>query len=83
MDTSDIRISFDENGVCDNRTNYQGHVNPFYRESIENNTFWPIAERIIKEGKGKGVDYILSMGGDSSVIATGILPILGMPVIES
>ena len=70
MDTSDIRISFDENGVCDNCANYQEHVNPFYRESIENNTFAPIAERIIKEGKGKEFDCILGMSGglDSSYL---------------
>jgi len=70
MDTSDPRISFDENGVCDNCTNYQEHVNPFYRKSIKNNIFGPIAKRIIEEGKGKEFDCILGMSGglDSSYL---------------
>ena len=53
MDTTDPRISFDENGMCDNCTNYQKNVMPFYLENIKNNTFGPIANKITEDGRGE------------------------------
>ncbi|MDC0172507.1 N-acetyl sugar amidotransferase [Gammaproteobacteria bacterium] len=70
MDTTDPRITFDENGVCDNCINYQKNVLPFYLSNIKNNTFGPIANKIAKEGRGKEFDCILGMSGglDSSFL---------------
>ena len=70
MDTTDPRISFDENGMCDNCTNYQKNVMPFYLKNIKNNTFGPIANKITEDGRGKDFDCILGMSGglDSSFL---------------
>jgi N-acetyl sugar amidotransferase len=69
MDTSDSRITFDENGVCD-------HCNDFYSKVLPN---WhtdergkiellKIVEKIKSEGEGKDFDCILGLSGgvDSS-----------------
>ena len=71
MDTTDSKITFDENGVCD-------HCNDFYKNVLPN---WhtdergraeleAIVARIKKEGKGKEFDCILGMSGgvDSSYL---------------
>jgi N-acetyl sugar amidotransferase len=71
MDTTDSKITFDENGVCD-------HCNTFYKE-IEpnwnpNDKGWAeiskIADDIKKEGEGKDFDCIIGMSGgiDSSYL---------------
>lgn len=71
MDTTDSKIIFDENGVCD-------HCNTFYRDILPN---WHTDERgdkelkeivakIKKEGKGKDFDCLMGMSGgiDSSYL---------------
>jgi N-acetyl sugar amidotransferase len=71
MDTTDSKITFDENGVCD-------HCNDFYNNVLPN---WHTDERgrkeleetvakIKKEGEGKEFDCILGMSGgvDSSYL---------------
>ena len=70
MDTTDPRITFDEDGVCDNCINYQRNVMPFYLNNIKNNAFGPIANKIAAEGAGKDFDCILGMSGglDSSFL---------------
>ena len=70
MDESDPAITFDENGNCDNCSNYLTKVKPFYTENIKNDSFRSIAKRIRKEGKGKDFDCILGMSGglDSSFL---------------
>ncbi|MBA6342121.1 N-acetyl sugar amidotransferase [Colwellia sp. MB02u-10] len=71
MDTTDSKITFDENGVCD-------HCNTFYKD-IEpewnpNDKGWAeiskIADDIKKEGEGKDFDCIIGMSGgiDSSYL---------------
>lgn len=71
MDTTDSKIIFDENGVCD-------HCNTFYKD-IEpnwnpNDKGWAeiskIADDIKKEGEGKDFDCIIGMSGgiDSSYL---------------
>jgi N-acetyl sugar amidotransferase len=69
MDTTDSRIIFDENGVCD-------HCNDFYKNVLPNwhsdqrgkNQLQKVVEKIKKEGKGKEFDCLLGMSGgvDSS-----------------
>tara|TARA_B110001450_G_scaffold153384_1_gene143107 strand:- start:2780 stop:3877 length:1098 start_codon:yes stop_codon:yes gene_type:complete len=70
MDTTDPRIEFDEDGICDNCNNYRESISPYYLENIQNNTFSPIAKKIYQEGKGKEFDCILGMSGglDSSYL---------------
>ncbi|KAF7788281.1 hypothetical protein PRUB_a2905 [Pseudoalteromonas rubra] len=71
MDTTDSKITFDENGVCD-------HCNTFYTDIKPNwhtdEKGWAeiskIAEDIKKEGQGKEFDCIIGMSGgiDSSYL---------------
>jgi len=71
MDTSDSKIAFDENGVCD-------HCNNFYRNILPNwhpdekgwQALQKIVEKIRKEGEGKDFDCIMGMSGgvDSSYL---------------
>ena len=70
MDTTDPRIEFDEDGICDNCNNYQRYVKPHHLKNIHDDTFRPVAKKIIGEGKGKEFDCILGMSGglDSSYL---------------
>lgn len=70
MDTTDPRIKFDEDGVCDNCNNYERYVKPFHLKNIQDDTFEPVAKKIIREGKGQDFDCILGMSGglDSSYL---------------
>lgn len=72
MDTSDTKISFDENGVCDHCRNFEKKIKPFWKpqenrfEELEQ-----ISKVIRKAGKGKEYDCILGLSGgvDSSYLA--------------
>lgn len=71
VDTTDSKITFDENGVCD-------HCNNFYRNILPNwhtdrkgwQSLQKIVKKIKKEGKGKDFDCILGVSGgiDSSYL---------------
>jgi N-acetyl sugar amidotransferase len=71
MDTSDTKIAFDKNGVCD-------HCNGFYRSILPNwhtdekgwNALQSIVELIKRAGTGKDFDCIIGMSGgiDSSYL---------------
>lgn len=71
MDTSDSRITFDENGVCD-------HCNTFYTKTLPSwdtgekglQDLQKIVNKIKDEGKGKDFDCIIGMSGgvDSSYL---------------
>ncbi len=71
MDTTDTKITFDENGVCD-------HCNTFYRDIKPNwhtdergwNEILKISDKIKKDGEGKDFDCIIGMSGgiDSSYL---------------
>lgn len=71
MDTTDSKITFDDNGVCD-------HCNTFYRDIQPNwyvdergeKALLDIVEKIKKEGKGKDFDSLMGMSGgiDSSYL---------------
>ena len=72
MDTTDSKISFDENGVCDHCRNFNQNIRPYWNpgkarlEELE-----AIASRIRKVGKGREYDCILGLSGgaDSSYLA--------------
>lgn len=71
MDTTDSKIYFDENGVCD-------HCNTFYKDILPNwhtdeggdKALREIITKIKKEGEGKDFDCLMGMSGgiDSSYL---------------
>lgn len=72
MDTSDSKITFDENGVCDHCRNFDTNIKPFWKP--QENRFdelEKLAEDIRKAGKGYDYDCILGLSGgaDSSYLA--------------
>lgn len=72
MDTTDSKIIFDENGVCDHCRNFERNIKPYWKP--QENRFGEL-EEISKEirnaGKGKDYDCILGLSGgaDSSYLA--------------
>jgi N-acetyl sugar amidotransferase len=69
MDTSDSRIRFDENGVCDHCNDFYTNVKPNWNVNENSrNELAKIIEKIKLEGKGKEFDCILGLSGgvDSS-----------------
>ena len=72
MDTTDSKITFDENGVCDYCRNFDKNIKPFWKP--QENRFdelEEIAAKIRKAGEGQDYDCILGLSGgaDSSYLA--------------
>lgn len=72
MDTTDSKITFDENGVCDHCRNFDKNIKPYWRP--RENRFAEleeIARKIRKAGEGHDYDCILGLSGgaDSSYLA--------------
>lgn len=71
MDTTDSRITFDENGVCDHCNTFYTDIKPFWHTDEKGwQEILSVAEKIKKEGKGKQFDCIIGMSGgiDSSYL---------------
>ncbi|MDP3392413.1 N-acetyl sugar amidotransferase [Sediminibacterium sp.] len=69
MDTSDTRIVFDDNGVCDHCNDFNNNIKPnWHTDGRGKAELTSIIEKIKKEGKGKDFDCILGLSGgvDSS-----------------
>lgn len=69
MDTSDSRISFDENGVCDHCNDFYKNVQPnWHTDERGRIQFESIIAKIKKDGQGRDFDCLLGMSGgvDSS-----------------
>jgi N-acetyl sugar amidotransferase len=71
MDTTDSKIVFDENGICDHCLTFDSDIKPFWHpndQGIAN--FQSTVDAIKKEGKGKEFDCIIGMSGgiDSSYL---------------
>lgn len=69
MDTSDSRILFDSNGVCDHCNDFINNIKPHWHTGESGrDQLQRIVEKIKKEGKGKEFDCILGLSGgvDSS-----------------
>lgn len=69
MDTTDSRISFDSNGVCDHCNDYESNVSHnWFPNEIGRSKLSEHVERIKKDGRGRDFDCILGMSGgvDSS-----------------
>ena len=72
MDTTDSRISFDENGVCDHCRNFIRNIKPYWFPGRERTgELEAVAARIRKAGEGREYDCILGLSGgaDSSYLA--------------
>lgn len=72
MDTTDSKITFDENGVCDHCRNFDKNIAPFWKPS--ENRFDELEEltkKIRKAGRNSEYDCILGLSGgaDSSYLA--------------
>jgi len=71
MDTTDSKISFDSNGVCDHCNTFKEKIEPFWNTSEKGwKDISSIADKIRKAGKGKDFDCIIGMSGgiDSSYL---------------
>ena len=72
MDTTDSKIVFDEDGVCDHCRNFEKNIKPFWNAHEENtDELMELAAKIRKAGEGKEYDCILGLSGgaDSSYLA--------------
>jgi N-acetyl sugar amidotransferase len=71
MDTSDSRITFDEQGVCDHCNDFKKNVKPNWFPNDEGKRrLETVVEKIKKDGKGRDFDCIFGMSGgvDSSYL---------------
>lgn len=71
MDTSDSKITFDENGVCDHCRTYERQVLPnWHTDERGERELRALVEKIKASGKGKDFDCIIGMSGgiDSSYL---------------
>jgi N-acetyl sugar amidotransferase len=72
MDTTDPKITFDENGLCDYCQNYYDNILPDWHPNEDGERIlMPLIEKIKKEGKGKSHDCLIGVSGgvDSSYVA--------------
>ncbi|WP_065429699.1 N-acetyl sugar amidotransferase [Vibrio scophthalmi] len=71
MDTTDAKLSFDDNGVCDHCNTYLKDILPRWNpEGLDESSLYRLAEQIKKDGQGKDFDCIMGMSGgvDSSYL---------------
>lgn len=71
MDTSDPKISFDEDGICDNCISFKKNVEPYwYPNDYGKSIFSKQVEQIKLKSKGKEFDSIMGLSGglDSSYL---------------
>ena len=69
MDTTDSKITFDENGVCDHCNDYYKNVLPSWHPDEKGwKLLEPIIEKIKRQGRGKDFECIIGLSGgiDSS-----------------
>ncbi len=71
MDTTDSKIVFDENGVCDHCNTYYLDILPNWNpDGLNEDSLFKLAEKIKHEGKGHDFDCLIGMSGgiDSSYL---------------
>lgn len=69
MDTSDTRIKFDKNGVCDHTIDFQNNISPnWHTDDIGKEELQKIIKKIKEDGFGRDFDCLLGLSGgvDSS-----------------
>ncbi|MBS4000681.1 MAG: N-acetyl sugar amidotransferase [Desulfobulbaceae bacterium] len=72
MDTSDVDITFDENGFCNHCTNYFEKISHrVYQGEFSDNQLKELVAKIKKSGKGKKYDCVIGVSGgiDSSYVS--------------
>ncbi len=72
MDTTDSKITFDENGVCDHCRNFEKNIKPYWKPQENRlDELEQLAAKIRKAGRGREYDCILGLSGgaDSSYLA--------------
>lgn len=72
MDTTDSKIVFDENGVCDHCRNFNENIKPnWHPDEIGAKQLNSLLEKIKKDGKNKKYDCLIGLSGgvDSSYVA--------------
>ena len=81
MDTTDSKISFDENGVCDHCRNFDKNIKPYWHANEDRlEDLLRIAAEIKEAGKNSDYDCILGLSGgaDSSYLAYVAKEIMGL-----
>lgn len=71
MDTTDSKIQFDENGVCDHCNTFKNSIQPFWHTDNRGKVkVEALVKKIRIEGKGKDFDCMMGMSGgiDSSFL---------------
>lgn len=72
MDTTDSKITFDENGVCDHCRNFDKNIKPYWNPNENKmDELLKLADKIRRTGTGKDYDCILGLSGgaDNSYLA--------------
>ena len=81
MDTTDSKITFDENGVCYHCRNFDKNIKPYWNPNAERTEeLNALAEKIRKAGKGRDYDCVLGLSGgaDSSYLAYIAKEVMGL-----
>ena len=61
MDTSDRKIIFDHEGICDHCNTYFNDILPKWNpEGLDDSVLYKLAEKIKKDGQGKDFDCIIT-----------------------
>lgn len=69
MDTTDSKITFDSNGVCDFCNDYYDNILPGWKKGEEGkNELKRISREIRRAGKGKKYDCIIGMSGGGWIV---------------
>ena len=81
MDTTDSKITFDENGVCDWCNDYYNNILPSWQKQLEQkDALKEISEKIKADSKNRKYDCIIGMSGgvDSSYLCYIAKEIMGL-----
>lgn len=81
MDTSDSKITFDANGVCDHCTTFRSKILPnWHTDERGKHELQQLADQIRAAGKGRDFDCIIGMSGgiDSSYLVYIVKEQLGL-----
>ena len=71
MDSTDLKIKFDRDGLCDYCTNFDNKIKPHWKNKSNDRLLSQWSKKIIKKGKNNDFDCIIGLSGglDSSYAA--------------
>ena len=81
MDTTDSKITFDENGVCDHCRNFDKNIKPYWHANENRmDELMAMADKIKEAGNNSEYDCILGLSGgaDSSYLAYIAKEVMGL-----